>query len=126
MWYTNVITESSPLSGKVVFGGKVMEREGYFVEPTIITGLPHDCPVVHKETFAPIVYILKCSSVDEGISWNNEVKQGLSSSLFTQNLANVFKVSASLLWYLKIIHSHVSNNFFLLLSLAVKYFLYIL
>lgn len=84
---------SSP--GKVVFGGKVMEREGYFVEPTIITGLPHDASVVHKETFAPIVYILKCSSVDEGISWNNEVKQGLSSSLFTQNLANVFKVSRS-------------------------------
>lgn len=85
------IKEAQALGGKVVYGGKVMEREGFFVEPTIITGLPHDSPVVHKETFAPIVYILKCSSVDEGISWNNEVKQGLSSSLFTQNLGNVFK-----------------------------------
>ena len=73
----------------------MIEREGHFVEPTIITGLPHDSPVVHKETFAPIVYILKCSSLDEGITWNNEVKQGLSSSLFTQNLGNVFKVSDS-------------------------------
>ena len=72
-------------------------REGHYVEPTIITGLAHDSDVVHRwpiviqssffilplypptltfparETFAPIVYLLKCSSFDEGISWNNEV-----------------------------------------------------
>ena len=65
------------------------------MEPTIITGLPHDAPVVHKETFAPIVYVLKCKSVEEGIAWNNEVEQGLSSSLFTQDLGNIFKVSLS-------------------------------
>lgn len=73
-----------------------MDREGHYVEPTIVTGLPHDSPVVHRETFAPIVYILRCPSVDQGIKWNNEVKQGLSSSLFTQNLANVFKVGGCL------------------------------
>ena len=49
--------------------------------------------LVHKETFAPIVYVLKCKSVEEGIAWNNEVEQGLSSSLFTQDLGNIFKVS---------------------------------
>ena len=36
-----------------------VEREGNFVEPTIITDLPHDAEVVHRETFAPIVYVLK-------------------------------------------------------------------
>lgn len=65
---------------------------GNYVEPTIITGLSHDAAVVTRETFAPIVYVLKTSSVDEAILWNNEVKQGLSSSLFTQNLGNIFKV----------------------------------
>lgn len=65
---------------------------GNYVEPTIITGLAHDAPMVHTETFAPIVYILKTKCIDEAISWNNEVKQGLSSSLFTQNLGNIFKV----------------------------------
>ena len=83
------------------------------MEPTIVTGLPHDSPVVHRlfglqqclinqgylttvnilrETFAPIVYLLKCSSFDEGIAWNNEVEQGLSSSIFTKDLGNVFQV----------------------------------
>ena len=45
-----------------------------------------------RETFAPIVYILRCSSLDEGIAINNEVEQGLSSSIFTKDLGNVFQV----------------------------------
>lgn len=89
--YQKTIEEAVQLGGKVEFGGNLMEREGNYVEATIITGLAHDSPVVHKETFAPILYVLKTSSVDEAISWNNEVEQGLSSSLFTGDLGNVFK-----------------------------------
>ena len=65
---------------------------GNYVEPTIISGLAHDAEVVHRETFAPIVYVLKCRSVDQAIAINNEVEQGLSSSIFTKDLGNVFKV----------------------------------
>lgn len=36
-----------------------MDRPGNYVEPTIVTGLPHDAPIVQKETFAPILYVLK-------------------------------------------------------------------
>ncbi len=67
------------------------DREGNFVEPTIVSGLSHDSPTVHRETFAPIVYLLKCRDLEEGIAWNNEVEQGLSSSLFTRNVEHVFR-----------------------------------
>jgi len=89
--YLETIEAIKKAGGSIVFGGKVIEREGFFVEPTIVTGLPHDSPIVHSETFAPIVYVLKTNNVKEAISWNNEVKQGLSSSLFSKNLANVFE-----------------------------------
>ncbi len=36
-----------------------MDRPGNYVEPTIITGLLHDAPIVHTETFVPILYVLK-------------------------------------------------------------------
>ncbi len=42
-----------------VFSVQKVDREGNFVEPTIVTDLPHDAEVVHRETFAPIVYVLK-------------------------------------------------------------------
>lgn len=43
---------------------QVMDRPGNYVEPTIITGLAHDAPIVHTETFVPILYVLKFQ-VDE-------------------------------------------------------------
>ncbi|RZF40504.1 hypothetical protein LSTR_LSTR000383 [Laodelphax striatellus] len=89
--YKATIADAVKQGGKIEFGGKPIDRPGFFVEPTIISGLSHDSPVVHTETFAPIVYVLKSSSVDEAIEWNNEVKQGLSSSLFTQDLSTLFK-----------------------------------
>ena len=79
-------------AGTVAVGGKrVPNVEGFFVEPTIITGLRTDSQIVLTETFAPIVYILKFKELTEAISINNQVTQGLSSSLFTQNLGSIFK-----------------------------------
>lgn len=78
--------------GVLEFGGNVINRPGFYVEPTIITGLPVTADVVQKETFAPIVYVIESNSVEEAIAINNEVEQGLSSSLFTKNLSNVFQV----------------------------------
>jgi aldehyde dehydrogenase family 7 protein A1 len=89
--YQKAIAQAKKEGGTVEFGGKVMEREGNFVEPTIITGLKHDSSIVKTETFAPILYILKTSCIEDGIKWNNEVEQGLSSSIFTQNVGRVFQ-----------------------------------
>lgn len=66
------------------------DRAGNYVLPTIITGLAHDADVVLRETFAPIVYVLKVASFEEAVKVNNEAGQGLSSSIFTQNLGNAF------------------------------------
>ncbi|GBP03017.1 Putative aldehyde dehydrogenase family 7 member A1 homolog [Eumeta japonica] len=89
--FKNTIAEAVKLGGKIAFGGKVISREGFFVEPTIITDLAHDAAVVHRETLAPIVYVLKTKSVEEAIQWNNEVEQGLSSAIFTENMSQAFK-----------------------------------
>ncbi|CAH0559480.1 unnamed protein product [Brassicogethes aeneus] len=88
--YKDTIAEIKKHGGKIEIGGNVLDKPGYFVEPTIITGLKHDNPLVHNECFAPIVYLLKTESVEEAISWNNEVPQGLSSSIFTQSIGNIF------------------------------------
>jgi aldehyde dehydrogenase (NAD+) len=45
-----------------------------------------DAPIVHKETFAPILYIMKYSSMEEAIAIHNSVPQGLSSALMTLNM----------------------------------------
>ncbi|XP_074185298.1 alpha-aminoadipic semialdehyde dehydrogenase [Rhinolophus sinicus] len=77
--------------GTVVYGGKVMDRPGNYVEPTIVTGLPHNASIAHTETFAPILYVFKFKNEEDVFAWNNEVKQGLSSSVFTKDLGRIFR-----------------------------------
>lgn len=89
--YQDTIAEIIKEGGNIEFGGKKLDRPGYFVEPTIITKLKHDSKLVHEEAFVPIVYVLKADSVEEAISWNNEVSQGLSSSIFTRSIGNIFE-----------------------------------
>ncbi|XP_074238102.1 alpha-aminoadipic semialdehyde dehydrogenase isoform X2 [Saimiri boliviensis] len=69
----------------------VMDRPGNYVEPTIVTGLGHDASIAHTETFAPILYVFKFKNEEEVFAWNNEVKQGLSSSIFTKDLGRIFR-----------------------------------
>ena len=71
--------------GEVLHGGKVIDGPGYFVEPTLVRAQNH-WPVVQRETFAPILYIMPYASLDEAISLHNNVPQGLSSAIFTLNM----------------------------------------
>lgn len=89
--YKSAIEQAVKEGGKVEVGGKVIDRAGFFVEPTIVTNLSHNSPVIMRETFAPIVYVLKTKSLEQAIEWNNEVDQGLSSALFTKNIGSTFK-----------------------------------
>ncbi len=75
--------------GEVLYGGgRVRDgvpEGGHYVEPTLVRAR-HDMPIVHDETFAPILYLMEFDEVEQAIAWHNEVPQGLSSSIFTTNL----------------------------------------
>eukprot|EP01132_Coremiostelium_polycephalum_P005840 gene5840-7269_t len=88
--YTEGLEEIKKQGGKIVVGGNRIQREGNFVEPTIVE-INHDAPIVKTELFVPILYIMKFKNLDDAMAWNNEVPQGLSSSLFTNNQMNIFK-----------------------------------
>lgn len=84
--YLDAVEKAKASGGKVETGGAALERAGNFVLPTIVTGLTNDAEVVQTETFAPILYVMKYTDLDEAIHLQNDVPQGLSSAIFTQNL----------------------------------------
>ncbi len=72
--------------GEVLYGGNRLPELGeQFVEPTIVK-MPSQTEIVHHETFAPILYFLEYTDIDEAIEIHNAVPQGLSSAIFTTNL----------------------------------------
>lgn len=75
--------------GKVLFGGEVLTGTGYesgnYVVPALVEAENH-FEIVQEETFAPILYLIKYKDINEAIEVNNDVPQGLSSAIFTENL----------------------------------------
>ena len=80
------IERAKAAGGTLETGGTALNRPGNFVLPAIISGLSNSDEVVQHETFAPILYVLKYATLEEAIDLQNGVPQGLSSSIFTQNL----------------------------------------
>ncbi|PPU76708.1 MULTISPECIES: L-piperidine-6-carboxylate dehydrogenase [Xanthomonas] len=80
------IAKAKASGGTLEIGGTAIEGPGNFVLPAIVTGLQNSDEVVQHETFAPILYVMKYATLDEAIELQNGVPQGLSSSIFTQNL----------------------------------------
>ena len=73
--------------GRILYGGNVIDNSGCFVEPAIVSAENH-FDIVQEETFAPILYVMKYASLDDALSIHNSVPQGLSSSIFTNNIMN--------------------------------------
>ncbi len=78
--------------GKLIFGGEVLSGAGYetgtYVVPAIVEAENH-YHSVQEETFAPILYLLKYKTMEEAMQLHNGVPQGLSSSIFSENMKEV-------------------------------------
>ena len=83
--YRTALAEVKKDGGEVLYGGHVLDRPGNFVEPTIVR-VKSQGPVVQRETFGPILYVLTYSTMAEAIVLHNGVPQGLSSAIFTMNV----------------------------------------
>ena len=83
------LEELQTQGGQVLYGGEVLSGgiydAGTYVTPCICEARA-DFPVVAEETFAPILYLIKYKTIEEAISYQNGVPQGLSSAIFTRDL----------------------------------------
>jgi aldehyde dehydrogenase (NAD+) len=87
--YLEAIKEVKKAGGKQVVPGGVLDGKGYesgcYVKPCVFE-VQNSWPIVQHETFAPILYLMKYSKLEEAIAMQNNVPQGLSSSIMTLNM----------------------------------------
>ena len=85
--------------GKILTGGSQIKlsgrcADGYFVEPTVITGLPHDCRTNQEEIFGPVVTIMPFETEEEVLRYANSTTYGLSATIWTENLKRAHRTAA--------------------------------
>jgi len=84
----NALTKARSEGGKVTGGERVRPagcENGFYVRPALAE-MPAQTAIMHHETFAPILYVVRYRTLEQAIAWNNEVPQGLSSSVFTNDI----------------------------------------
>lgn len=82
--------------GTIVTGGHRVDRRGYFVEPTVITGLACDCRILQEEIFGPVVTVTPFDREEQAIAFANSTRYGLSSTLWTRDLQRAHRVAAAI------------------------------
>ncbi|HYD59190.1 MAG TPA: aldehyde dehydrogenase family protein, partial [Noviherbaspirillum sp.] len=84
----NALAKANADGGKVSGGERVQVPDcgnGFYVQPALVE-MPSQTAIMHHETFAPILYVVRYQSLEQAIAWNNDVPQGLSSSIFTTDI----------------------------------------
>ncbi|MEK6877832.1 MAG: aldehyde dehydrogenase family protein, partial [Thermoproteota archaeon] len=75
--------------GKIIYGGSVLKdseyQNGYYVQPTIVTGLPQEHELVKEELFLPFVCVSEVDSFDDAIKLANKSNYGLTAGIFSQD-----------------------------------------
>jgi len=88
--YRHALAQVAAQGGKIIYGGQVLEGSAYasgcYVQPTLCA-VENDYAIVQDETFAPILYLIRYNGdVSNAIAIQNDVPQGLSSAIFTNDL----------------------------------------
>lgn len=77
-------------------------ENGWFVQPTVLEGLPENCPTVQEEIFGPVVSIAPFDAEDEVLQWANGTAYGLAATVWTENLARAHRMAerleAGIIW----------------------------
>jgi aldehyde dehydrogenase (NAD+) len=85
--YRAALTAAREQGGRLISGGRVLDRPGNFVEPALVIAPTHEAfPIAWEETFAPILYLFEIDDLEEALRVHNAVSQGLSSAIFTDSL----------------------------------------
>jgi 1-pyrroline-5-carboxylate dehydrogenase len=87
--YERAIAQAQKDGGKILTGGRRLTEgdfaHGYFVEPTVIDGLPTSHPLFSEELFVPITVVGDVMSLDEAIELSNRTEYGLTAGIFSED-----------------------------------------
>jgi acyl-CoA reductase-like NAD-dependent aldehyde dehydrogenase len=90
------LLEDTKANGKIIAGGEALDREGYFMAPTIVRDIADDSRLVREEQFGPALPVLRYSDLGDAIARANDTDYGLGGSVWSSDLARAHEVAMQL------------------------------
>lgn len=92
---------------RAAIGGSALEGPGYFIEPTVLADVPAGAECASEEIFGPVVTVESFTTEDEAVSRANDVRYGLSASVFTRDAGRAIRVPDQLDFGTVWVNSHL-------------------
>lgn len=92
---------------EVLTGGGRKGRKGFFVQPTVVTGVRQDAEIVQREVFGPVVTVQRFRDEAQALAWANGVPYGLAASVFTRDVGRALRMARALEFGTVWINDHI-------------------